>query len=705
MQCRIYTITVDQYILLKLKFLTEIHHPSITTMTRKSSFSHNKRLLRFDILAPLLTLFGLYIFSSAFFLAKRSLPRTSTCQDVASLLRDTLGLTIDSAEPSQCWMPSTINKLVVLVVDALRLDFAQQSFPQSFGKRLKQNDAVLLQFTADPPTVTMQRIKGLTTGSLPTFAEISGNMGGAYVEEDSWIDFLWHRGSRLGFVGDDTWIDLFPSQWKEAHPFPSFNTRDLDTVDNGCLEYLPALLKDLHDDRLDVVVAHFLGVDHVGHTYGPHTEFMDKKLHQMDEVLDATLNQLESSQECILTLVFGDHGMTEGGNHGGGSPEEVGAALFVHASPACVDRTGTVPSEISQMDLVPTVSLGLGLPIPYANLGGLVTELVPGMSGSNATLALALNAAQVWRYLTDYSRRANRLPLTALNSLLQEAVESHRRALSSGGNQYDLASQKYKVFLKEALELGKRVWTRFDVLGMTFGGIMVAIIVIMWFFRLLLVSEDSSAAKKGRLEGGLTVLFVIFTCGVLTFGNSYIEQEQAITVFCMAAICVALAAENVIKVQWWVPLVIPAAARIQDLLIHGHGLDPSIILHASHHSFVFLASLILLGALCVRLLPLWQGRFTLLTLMFTAHSWWEKRQPDSDRNGYMSCRVALVLWVIDFLAGLYSTVQRRNTMMTAIQVAIGIMLVTGPSTATTMVLFSVEVWALRQLEKSSEVSA
>jgi hypothetical protein len=44
-------------------------------------------------------------------------------------------------------------------------------------------------------------------------------------------------------------------------------------------------------------------------------------------------------------------------------------------------------------------------------------------------------------------------------------------------------------------------------------------------------------------------------------------------------------------------------------------------------------------------------------------------------------------------------------MMTAIQVAIGIMLVTGPSTATTMVLFSVEVWALRQLEKSSEVSA
>ena len=37
----------------------------------------------------------------------------------------------------------------------------------------------------------------------------------------------------MSFVGDDTWSGLFPTQFDEAHPYPSFNTRDLNTVDDG----------------------------------------------------------------------------------------------------------------------------------------------------------------------------------------------------------------------------------------------------------------------------------------------------------------------------------------------------------------------------------------------------------------------------------------------------------------------------------------
>ena len=116
--------------------------------------------------------------------------------------------------------------------------------------------------------------------------------------------------SRIGFVGDDTWIDLFPRQFDESFPFPSFNTRDLDTVDNGCLDKLPLLLKDLRmngtsSKDLEVVISHFLGVDHVGHTYGPHDKHMSDKLQQMDNVLAATLDTLDTSQNCHLALIFG----------------------------------------------------------------------------------------------------------------------------------------------------------------------------------------------------------------------------------------------------------------------------------------------------------------------------------------------------------------------------------------------------------------
>jgi phosphatidylinositol glycan class O len=264
-----------------------------------------------DFIVPLLAIGGLYWFSASFFLAKRSLPQVSQCDEASSLLRDVLSLSEeeiililgrninddDSNDNKRqgCWLNRRIDSMVILVVDALRFDFARYRLPLSVGKRIESmlkssppnhnnrtTSSQLLQFVADPPTVTMQRLKGLTTGSLPTFADISGNMGGASIEEDSWVEQLkttpyTKRGlkypTKLGFVGDDTWVDLYPRQFDESYPFPSFNTRDLDTVDNGCLHRLPLLLKDLRMDgtkpeELEVIVSHFLGVDHVGHTYG-----------------------------------------------------------------------------------------------------------------------------------------------------------------------------------------------------------------------------------------------------------------------------------------------------------------------------------------------------------------------------------------------------------------------------------------------------
>ena len=40
------------------------------------------------------------------------------------------------------------------------------------------------------------------------------------------------------FMGDETWNDLFPGAFSQAFFFPSFDVRDLHTVDNGILEHL-----------------------------------------------------------------------------------------------------------------------------------------------------------------------------------------------------------------------------------------------------------------------------------------------------------------------------------------------------------------------------------------------------------------------------------------------------------------------------------
>ena len=86
-----------------------------------------------------------------------------------------------------------------------------------------------LPFTAvaQPPTVTLPRLKALTTGSNPTFLDamlnIAEDSDAAVLENvDSWVrqlalgaeeDSRGAVGRRVAFAGDDTWLRLFPKEW------------------------------------------------------------------------------------------------------------------------------------------------------------------------------------------------------------------------------------------------------------------------------------------------------------------------------------------------------------------------------------------------------------------------------------------------------------------------------------------------------------
>ena len=769
----------------------------MTSSSRTSSTRSSRQLNAphtLDLLAPLISLLGLYVFITSFFLAKRSLPHVSTCDEAASLLASTLNVTADDLIAIQqqqqqqsggkdatggCWFDRKVDSMVMVVVDALRFDFALHHLPRSVGARLQQLDATattnsrLLQFVADPPTVTMQRLKALTTGGLPTFADISGNMGGATVEEDTWIQQLKStpyqrrnltRASKTAFVGDDTWLDLFPTQLDEAYPYPSFNTRDLDTVDDGCLHHIPDLLQqlrqttgDTNDNTKDeeVMIVHFLGVDHVGHTYGPHNQHMDAKLKQMDNALFDMLAFMDGQDEsCTVAFIFGDHGMTEDGNHGGGSDEEINAALFAHFSPACGNMTSfddgsdasttsdtaqTAFTSIHQIDLVPTLSLLLGLPIPYANLGSLVPALSLFPNAAQTATALALNAAQVWRYFTMYSTTANQLPgLQELEERLQSAVTVWKSTLLLDPDREGVSTETlkacslFKMFLLEALQLGQQVWTRFDTTGMTIGVVILGIGIIVWTLPFFLESGlRGGIVASWRVpppaniwELVLTLLFVVFSCGVLTFGNSYILEEEHISTFMIGVLSFVLTIRlasthhQQMTLCRYAPLIIPIASRVGELFVTGHGQDPSTRAHNVHHAAMFLSSVILLF---VGRWYLFYTRITVApshmivdctTLLCLGQSWWEKRDPDTERHGFGGTRCAIVLVMASLLHALFRVAQTQSqqgklgtqaspgdTMSIIIKILLLIMIVTGPSAATSVVLFSGQAAAMIVISK------
>lgn len=107
----------------------------------------------------------------------------------------------------------THERAILLIIDALRFDFISPNPPQpaspfhhnvlTLPRELTEKNpkhSFIFNAYADPPTTTLQRIKGITTGSLPTFVDIGNNFGGSSIEEDSLMKQLKIAGKKVSHL-------------------------------------------------------------------------------------------------------------------------------------------------------------------------------------------------------------------------------------------------------------------------------------------------------------------------------------------------------------------------------------------------------------------------------------------------------------------------------------------------------------------------
>ncbi|KAF8724064.1 hypothetical protein HU200_021077 [Digitaria exilis] len=288
--------------------------------------SHRRRSRRLSW--PLLFVTILAVHSLAVYLFTRGFLLTRTELDLHSS-RDDRPPQGDVSAGCSSWPPPAVDRLVIVVLDALRWAILDSSSSTSLVRNSEQRycDAVRLlsklnaiysaekhpwmdklqvlqklaanektsarifKALADPPTTSLQRLKALTTGGLPTFIDVGNSFGAPAIVEDN----IMHQ------------------------------------VDNGVIEHL---LPSLQKNDWDVLIAHFLGVDHAGHIFGVESTPMIQKLEQYNQILEGVIDTLRSiskpggTHENTLLLVMGDHGQTLNGDHGGGTAEEVETSLF-----------------------------------------------------------------------------------------------------------------------------------------------------------------------------------------------------------------------------------------------------------------------------------------------------------------------------------------------------------------------------------------
>ena len=135
---------------------------------------------------------GIYLFTRGFLLTRLSLAESNTCSSLP------------------CTLTPTHKRAVFLIIDALRFDFLSPDPPNpsspyhhnvlTLPRELtaaRPKNSFLFNAYADPPTTTLQRIKGLTTGSLPTFVDLGNNFGGSSIAEDSILKQLLTAGKKV----------------------------------------------------------------------------------------------------------------------------------------------------------------------------------------------------------------------------------------------------------------------------------------------------------------------------------------------------------------------------------------------------------------------------------------------------------------------------------------------------------------------------
>ncbi|XP_053155524.1 GPI ethanolamine phosphate transferase 2 isoform X2 [Hemicordylus capensis] len=348
-------------------------------------------------------------------------------------------------------VPSPLfKKAVIVLIDALRDDFV-------FGSKGKQFMPYTTQLVeggtshsfiaeAKPPTVTMPRIKALTTGSIPGFIDVIMNLNSPTLLEDNLIWQAKTAGKRIIFYGDDTWVRLFPKHFVEYDGTTSFFVSD-------------------YTEEREVASPHLL-------------------------------------------VVCGDHGMSETGSHGGSSEGEIHTALLLISS--AFDRRNGPPKPpelVQQTDLTVTLAIGLGLPISRNSVGKLILPVVQQKTMREQLRYLHLNGFQLARLLQENMPTYEKDPGF---EQFKMAEKSHGNwiKLYLEGNTSEVLLNLGKKVLKQYLEalkilsasLSKQV-AQYDTYSMIVGTVIVLEVLL-----LLLLSIPKALSSRAEFEVPLSPL-------------------------------------------------------------------------------------------------------------------------------------------------------------------------------------------------------
>ncbi|KAL1626533.1 major facilitator superfamily transporter protein [Diplodia seriata] len=427
------------------------------------------------------------------------------------------------------------DKVVFMVVDALR-------------SLISSGAALPFTAHATSPTITMPRVKAITTGSIPSFLDVILNFAesdttSTLASQDTWLAQLKaKKEGKLVMYGDDTWLKLFPGTFERADGTSSFFVSDFTEVDNNVTRHVP---EELRNGDWNAMIMHYLGLDHIGHKAGPSSPNMVPKQVEMDGIVKQIYHAMETQPHLQSTLLVlcGDHGMNDGGNHGGSAPGETSPAL-VFMSPKLQDISKGLPcpvaptrefdyyEKVEQSDIAPTLAGLLGFPVPLNNLGVFIPHFLQMWpKGDDQAQLLLRNAYQILQIVEatfpiapfqDLSFLPKCESATSTGDELACKWLKVKDALENGGNQ----PPKAELIIGPALEFCRAAQEALSSTASNYNVTLLIVGAVLATASMALALAVISSGLFPTSTAGIFFALLTVLYGIMMFASSYVEEEQ-----------------------------------------------------------------------------------------------------------------------------------------------------------------------------------
>uniref|UniRef100_A0A182T086 GPI ethanolamine phosphate transferase 2 C-terminal domain-containing protein n=1 Tax=Anopheles maculatus TaxID=74869 RepID=A0A182T086_9DIPT len=401
-----------------------------------------------------------------------------------------------------------ISRAILMVIDALRMDFVlQEDNFQFLNQLLGDGKACLYRLQVHPPTVTMPRIKAMTSGAIPSFLDVILNLGSPEMKLDTFLYQMKQRQQKTVFYGDNTWTNMFPDVFhRRGENTDSLYVNDFYKGDRNITKLLNLELQ-MYDWKL--MILHYLGLDHIGHVEGPFSDKVPGKLREMDSVIKTIHQTMDKWKQKYYTkpllIITGDHGMRDSGGHGGSTHPETLVPLVIVS-----DQCAKSEETFLQIDLAPTMSILMGVAIPYASIGSMIDPALKMLHRREMLYALYYNTQRLTSKVEVIL--SDKFKITEVHKSFEEAIELHQLFLkdTTDISVYKRVLLLYTSVSKKLTQLLISSYIRYDIVFILVGTVMSLLCAAIAVTQLLQDANETVLSLQPKLFPSINCMLLSF---------------------------------------------------------------------------------------------------------------------------------------------------------------------------------------------------